>query len=392
MSNASIMFLSFFIIIGFFAIGDILGVATKAKLSSVFVALFLFLVGFMFQKLPSDIVAKSGLGQIGSWAAPLLIFHMGTMINIKELIAEWRTVVMTIISVFVAIASTFIIVPFIGKYAAIVSVPILNGGIIATQIMTGAALEKGLQTVAALGTMVFAIQKFVGTIPASYFGMKAGKKILEDYRKGRLEIEKNNEIEKNKQKISFAKKQEKYYTNFVCIAITVFFSFLSRIIQDKTGLNISISALVFGALLSYLGLLPNAILDKAKMSGFLSFAVFTSLVPSLAKISFQDLLTLSLQLILIFGSLLIGIFIIAYILPTWKLVGSRDLAVGISVAQLLGFPATYLIANEIATALTDDEEEKNIILKKIVPAYVVAGLASVTTMSIIMAGFFVKYI
>ena len=63
---------------------------------------------------------------------------------------------------------------------------------------------------------------------------------------------------------------------------------------------------------------------------------------------------------------------------------------GIAMAQLLGFPATYLIANEIATALTDDEEEKNAILKRIIPAYVVAGLASVTTISIIIAGIFVE--
>lgn len=65
---------------------------------------------------------------------------------------------------------------------------------------------------------------------------------------------------------------------------------------------------------------------------------------------------------------------------------------GIAMAQLLGFPATYLIANEIATALTDDEEEKNAILKRIIPAYVVAGLASVTTISIIIAGIFVEFL
>ena len=81
-----------------------------------------------------------------------------------------------------------------------------------------------------------------------------------------------------------------------------------------------------------------------------------------------------------------------YLLPTWKIVGSRDLAMGIAMAQLLGFPATYLIANEIATALTDDEEEKNAILKRIIPAYVVAGLASVTTISIIIAGIFVEFL
>ena len=38
---------SLFVCLGIFAIGDILAVATKARLSSVFVALMLFLVGFL---------------------------------------------------------------------------------------------------------------------------------------------------------------------------------------------------------------------------------------------------------------------------------------------------------------------------------------------------------
>jgi hypothetical protein len=60
------------------------------------------------------------------------------------------------------------------------------------------------------------------------------------------------------------------------------------------------------------------------------------------------------------------------------------------MAQLLGFPATYLIANEIATAVAKDEEEREVVLKRIMPAYVIAGLASVTTLSIVVAGFFAE--
>lgn len=67
---------------------------------------------------------------------------MGTMINIKELIDEWRTVVMAIISMIVGIIAIFAVIPLVGKEAAVVSIPIINGGIIATQIMTGAAMEK----------------------------------------------------------------------------------------------------------------------------------------------------------------------------------------------------------------------------------------------------------
>ncbi|MCF2673806.1 hypothetical protein [Fusobacterium varium] len=393
MTNAGYMFLFLFLTVLFFAIGDFLGVFTKAKLSSVFVAMFLFLVGFMTKMIPADMIQKAGLSQSAAWSAPLLIFHMGTMINIKELIDEWRTVVMAIISMIVGIIAVFAIIPLVGKQAAIVSIPIINGGIIATQIMTGAAMEKGFQTVAALGTLVYAIQKFVGTPPASYFGMREGRKVLEQFRAGKIQASTDEKKAAVKEtKVTFAKKNEKYFTSFICMAIAAAAAFISRLIQEKTGLNASITALLLGTILSYSGAVPNAILDKAKVSGFLSFAVFASLIPSLAKISFGDLTTLGFQLLLIFAAFVVGTYILIYLLPTWKIVGSRDLAMGIAMAQLLGFPATYLIANEIATALTDDEEEKNAILKRIIPAYVVAGLASVTTISIIIAGIFVEFL
>lgn len=393
MTNAGYMFLFLFLTVLFFAIGDFLGVFTKAKLSSVFVAMFLFLVGFMTKMIPADMIQKAGLSQSAAWSAPLLIFHMGTMINIKELIDEWRTVVMAIISMIVGIIAVFAVIPLVGKEAAVVSIPIINGGIIATQIMTSAAMEKGFQTVAALGTLVYAIQKFVGTPPASYFGMREGRKVLEQFRAGKIQASTDEKKAAVKEtKVTFAKKNEKYFTSFICMAIAAAAAFISRLIQEKTGLNASITALLLGTILSYSGAVPNAILDKAKVSGFLSFAVFASLIPSLAKISFGDLTTLGFQLLLIFAAFVVGTYILIYLLPTWKIVGSRDLAMGIAMAQLLGFPATYLIANEIATALTDDEEEKNAILKRIIPAYVVAGLASVTTISIIIAGIFVEFL
>ncbi|GAA6324122.1 permease [Fusobacterium ulcerans] len=394
MTNAGYMFLFLFLTVLFFAIGDFLGVFTKAKLSSVFVAMFLFLVGFMTKVIPADMIQKAGLSQSAAWSAPLLIFHMGTMINIKELIDEWRTVVMAIISMIVGIIAVFAVIPLVGKEAAVVSIPIINGGIIATQIMTGAAMEKGFQTVAALGTLVYAIQKFVGTPPASYFGMREGRKVLEQFRAGKIQAaaEDNKKAPVKEARITFAKKNEKYFTSFTCMAIAAGAAFISRMVQEKTGLNASITALLLGTVLSYSGAVPNAILDKAKVSGFLSFAVFASLIPSLAKISFGDLTTLGFQLLIIFAAFVVGTYLLIYLLPTWKIVGSRDLAMGIAMAQLLGFPATYLIANEIATALTDDEEEKNAILKRIIPAYVVAGLASVTTISIIIAGIFVEFL
>jgi uncharacterized membrane protein len=94
----------------------------------------------------------------------------------------------------------------------------------------------------------------------------------------------------------------------------------------------------------------------------------------------------------VFAAVIIGIYVFLYLLPTWKLIGSRNLTFGIAMAQLLGFPATYLIANEVAAAAAHNEEEREAVLKRIMPAYVVAGLASVTTVSVVVAGFLVEYL
>ena len=171
-----------FICLLLFAVGDFLGVFTKAKVSSVFVALFLFLIGFLTGILPADIIEQAGLSQISKWATSFIVFHMGTMINLSQLIKEWRAVAISLIAMVVAAIAVLAVSPIIGLESAIVSIPVINGGLVATQIMTTAAMEKGLTLAAALGTIVYAVQKFVGTPPASLHGLKEAKKILAEFR------------------------------------------------------------------------------------------------------------------------------------------------------------------------------------------------------------------
>ena len=67
------MFFYLFICLLLFGIGDVLGVATKAKVSAVFVSLMLFLVGFMTGCSAAGILLSfAGLTDIGKWS---LIFR-----------------------------------------------------------------------------------------------------------------------------------------------------------------------------------------------------------------------------------------------------------------------------------------------------------------------------
>ncbi|NCB15797.1 MAG: hypothetical protein EOM65_06435 [Synergistales bacterium] len=394
------VFFFLFISIFIFSVGDILGVATKARLSSVFVALMLFLVGFLTGILPPDIIKQSMLGEVARWSPPFIIFHMGTMINIRELLHEWRTVLMSCIAMAVAAVSIFAVVPLIGMQSAIVGIPIINGGIVATQIMTEAAMAKGFTLAAALGAIVYAIQKFVGTPPASFFGLKEAELVLKEYReKGSVQgLSEKGAPAKRAGALLYEKLGlDRFYTPFTCLGVTAFFAWLSFYLQGVSkgmGMTVSYSiwALILGAVAGHIGIVPEKILDKGKSSGFFSMVVFAAIIPSLATIKVGDLQTLLFQTVVIFVAVMAGTFLFMYFLPLWKIVGSRNLSVGIAMAQMLGFPATYLIANEIATAVTNDDKEREIVLKKIMPAYVVAGFASVTSISIIIAGIFADFL
>ncbi len=77
-------FYYFFICVFIFAIGDFLGVLTRARLSAVFVALILFLTGFMTGVIPKNVINLAGLTEFGRLSAALIIFHMGS--NIASLL------------------------------------------------------------------------------------------------------------------------------------------------------------------------------------------------------------------------------------------------------------------------------------------------------------------
>ena len=384
------MFFYLFLCLLFFGIGDFLGTLTKAKLSAVFVSLLLFLVGFMTDLIPDDIVKAAGLAEIGKWSVLFIVFSMGTTINLKELLNEWRTLVTAVLSMIFVMFSACVMIPLVGTSETIVSIPIINGGIVATQIMTSAAMEQGLTMAAALGTIVYAVQKFFGTPFASNFGLREARAIVEEYRRTGVKPVVPGAVPEGEAKPTFFETHKKYYGNFTSLAITAFFAWVSFVLGKWTGLSATIWALLLGTAVSCTGMLPKNILKHANSAGIFNVAVFATIIPSLAQIELGDLGALGVKTIVMFAITFAVLYLFFYILPFWKILGSKNLAMGVSAGQLLGFPATYLIVNEVAQAVAENETERQIITDRLMPKYLVSGFATVTSLSVVAAGFFEK--
>lgn len=384
------MFSSFMIVLIVFALGDIVGKITKGKLSGMMVVMLLFLVGFLTKLIPADIIDQGGLTALSKLAIAMVLFNMGTTLNVKQLIEEWRTVLMAALCMLASCLVMLLVSPIIGFDTMLVGMPVINGAAMATSLMASAAAEKGLATAAALCAVIYSVQKFVGAPIASAMGIRYGKKLLKAYRENPAQFKKQETENGTSAKVSFADKHKEWYSANVMMALVAAGSWVAHILGDLTPINYSIWALLLGVVCAASGLVPTKPLQKSNSYGLMMVAVFGSIIPSLAKVSLSDLGTMAFQTIVLFAAALIGVALVGWVLPTWKLVGDKDLAVGIGVEQFLGFPSNVVICREVGDAVGDTPEEKAFIEDTLNVPYVVGGITVITVLSTMLAGFVIN--
>ena len=381
------MFSSFMIVLIVFALGDIVGKITKGKLSGMMVVMLLFLVGFLTKLFPADIIDQGGLTALSKLAIAMVLFNMGTTLNVKQLIEEWRTVLMAALCMLASCVVMLLVSPIIGFDTVLVGMPVINGAAMATSLMASAAAEKGL---AALCAVIYSVQKFVGAPIASAMGIRYGKKLLKAYRENPAQFKKQETGNGASAKVSFADKHKEWYSANVMMALVAAGSWVAHILGDLTPINYSIWALLLGVACAASGLVPTKPLQKSNSYGLMMVAVFGSIIPSLAKVSLSDLGTMAFQTIVLFVAALIGVALVGWVLPTWKLVGDKDLAVGIGVEQFLGFPSNVVICREVGDAVGETPEEKAFIEDTLNVPYVVGGITVITVLSTMLAGFVIN--
>lgn len=384
------MFSSFMVVLIVFALGDIVGKITKGKLSGMMVVMLLFLVGFLTKLIPADIIDQGGLTALSKLAIAMVLFNMGTTLNVKQLIEEWRTVLMAALCMLASCLVMLLVSPIIGFDTMLVGMPVINGAAMATSLMASAAAEKGLATAAALCAVIYSVQKFVGAPIASAMGIRYGKKLLKAYRENPAQFKKQETGNGASAKIFFADKHKEWYSANVMMALVAAGSWVAHILGDLTPINYSIWALLLGVVCAASGLVPTKPLQKSNSYGLMMVAVFGSIIPSLAKVSLSDLGTMAFQTIVLFAAALIGVALVGWVLPTWKLVGDKDLAVGIGVEQFLGFPSNVVICREVGDAVGETPEEKAFIEDTLNVPYVVGGITVITVLSTMLAGFVIN--
>ena len=381
-----------FIILLVFAFGDFIGVITKARVSSMFVIMATFLVLFMTQAIPADICTTANLTYVTKIGLQFLLVDMGSSVGLAELKKEWRTVVTATIALLLAVVGCALAMPIIGREASLVSMPVIAGGVVAANTMVTAAEGIGLPTCAALATFIYATQKLVATLPASNGGIQYANQLVEEYRKQDHSAD-AAKSETTETKLLFWQKHKQFYSNFVCLAIAATIAFLAYLLGEATNgwIGQSLWSMILGIVARNLGLVPGHFLrDTSRSTGFFNFLTMVTMIPSLAKINLAQIPMIGFNALMIFIFAMAVLVVAFRFTPMWKVCGSKSLALGIAMCQMIGYPGTQLIADEIANAVGATDAERDYISEKLGTAYVIAGFTTVTLLSVVLANFVSK--
>ena len=169
-----------------FVIGEIVSTVTKAWIPSVFVTAVIMLVGY-WTVLPKELISDSLLIPFGSQLGIfLLVTHMGTVISLKQLKEQWKTIVICLVGLAGMCALSMLIAPmFMDRTLVIAGLPPLTGGIVAATVMSDAAAAAGLEVASVFAITMYCIQGFAGYPLTAVCLQIEGKRLLKEFRDGK---------------------------------------------------------------------------------------------------------------------------------------------------------------------------------------------------------------
>ncbi|MDM5329046.1 hypothetical protein [Neobacillus sp. CF12] len=397
--------LALVILMAILFIGDLVAVRTKAWVPSIFVCAVLFLLGY-WTFFPQDIVALAGVPPVvATMMMYLLITNMGTLLSIQELKNQWKTIVIALSGILGIIAFLFGIGTFIfGFETIVVAIPPLVGGVVSALIMSEGAKEAGLASLSVFAIVIYVMQGFAGYPITSIVLKKEGKRLLQQYRSGQLaekaqgkaaaEVAAASAVAKPELKL-FKNMPEKYNTDFfkfLRLSLVAFLAYqTSTLLAPVVAVSPFVLCLLFGVIATSVGFLEKQVLQKANGFGFAIMALMLFIFDGLKQATPSMMLEIIYPLVgtIVLG--VIGMYIFSFIAGKILKV-SKEMAFAVSLTALYGFPADYIITNEVIKSLTEDEKEREMLTSNMLPPMLVGGFITVTIVSVVLAGIFVGFL
>lgn len=389
-------FVVFVLAYGF--VGNFFAVKTKGIISACLVGCIIYLFGSLTGAIPGASIADTGIpAMMSSIGLALIITNLGTMIDTKTFLREWKTVVISLAGLvgLAAIAFTVGIWLFGREYSLCAASP-LSGAVIATVLTADAANAAGRSDLAAYAALVSSLQLFVGIPITSLCLRKETKRLLRSGVSSQAITGDTVEERAKKRQIHFPEWMDSADLIIFRIALV---ALLAQIVSKLTLfpgrtsplLNVNIAYLIFGVIFTEIGFLKRDSLQNAGSMGFLTLCLIALLPGNFANITWAGVMACLLPMV---GMLLLGGTGIAIVsIIAGRFLGySAPMSIAIGCTALMGYPLTQILTEETLAVANVDEETKQKLSDILLPKMLVGGFTTVTIASVVFAGIVIPMI
>ena len=258
------------------------------------------------------------------------------------------------------------------------------------------ALKSAGSDVVLFGSIVLIMQGVIGFPIASILCKKEALRLRGQIRSGELteKVEAASDGETKKSKLKFIPDVPEQYRgdNFMLAKLAIV-ACIAQYLSNLTGntVNMLVICLILGVLFHEFGFLEEGAMQKANGFTFVIGAVLTNVFSNLANTTPSQLVSMIKPLIVIFVIGLASCALVSIVIG--KIFGeSWYMSFALGVTALFGFPGTFIVPNEVAKAVGENEDEKKIILQHIMPRMIIAGMVSVSIVSVLFAGVMVNWV
>ncbi|MGL4567694.1 MAG: hypothetical protein ACRCU6_04095, partial [Fusobacteriaceae bacterium] len=379
-------------VLGALAIGEIISIKSKAIIPSVFVTAIVFLIGY-WTIFPANILEIAGfVNPIIITSMLFLVTHLGTMLSLEELTKQWRSFTIALFGIVGICFGTLALGKIFFEWEMLViATPPLTGGVVASIIMSEAATAKGLPELAVLAVVMYVMQGFVGYPLTAIVLRLEGKSLLKKFRSGEIvNVEKEGNSEEDIKRLIPALPKEYQTTYIILLKLALL---VGGAILFTEAINEVVSRYVIclfvGVIGAESGFIERKPLNVSGSFGFYMTGLMAFIFGGLAKATPEMLQKLLIPFVGIIGFGVIGMLVFSFVIGK-ILKESSPMACAISLNALYGFPANYALTTEAAKSLGETDEEKQFLIDSMLPKMLVGGFTSVTIVSVVIAGIFVK--
>ncbi len=370
--------------------GEAVAKLTKGFVPMALLVTLLLVALFWTGVFPPNIVEAVGITAVlFALVSALLVANLGTLINRKEMAAQWRTVLIALMGIVAIIAICLTIgAAVFGWNNAVAAAPPLTGAAIATAMVRTAAEAAGNQQALVIAIVCMALQGIIGYPLTALCLRKEAQALCAAYKNGTLKAP-------AAQDANAGKAQKASSTNLILLKLGLIavVAYLLQLATAAIGFSISmyVWAMLLGFLAHELGFLETDCLTKANAYGLCITIIMLYLFGGLAG---NDMNTI-LSAFGVSGALVVmsaaGMAAMAFA-ASKIFKRSFWISYAIILNAFLGFPINVILVNEALDINTGDPEERAAVSSELMPPMLVGSFVCVTIVSVIIAGVLVNYI